>query len=839
MAIFGVAYSPLRVSVGMQVTEGVLTQEYDPGSSEYMPDRRIRPTAVLPVVRVSDPSGFLEDGAANTLLADIFWYEGEASDGNAILDSNPDYDIDRTGDDANRGRITVYKNVPFNRPLTLVFKAVLVDMAGGKVRRKANVMGSVNLTTSTASTAPLVLARGYPRGNLYNIMDKRDLRLSAKLMAGTEEVPSAFWWYKKEGNKLTPLEDLEGARTGELTVPVDNVGRKAKYVVKTQDCRKELKALQDEWLDGELEKIREWPRNLIAKQYMMDWNEVKAGTTEKGEDADGEYLRASFYDVRNYVCGGTKMKDVFQGKISYQPNIRYALKIKWKAENESENGLGIWWFFYTDGTDSGYSFALDTKQTSVIEQTFVVPEGKSLERIAVSYGSNGYVRIYEISLTEHGGAENLVEEDGEVRVTAGAENIYAAALLPIAKTFKAGDKLTLSVGEVRNLAGNPDKYSVFLQHAAGLTQVSNGVAMAKDSPFVVFTLNDRYDPAQPVRLVMYAGVAGSTAGNDVVFEEVMLVEGEYTGETMPAYRPKWIPSAEDLAAEAGNVTLPEGYRPSSQGETVDGEYDLALRMPGYTTRVVTPWGDDKGVVMLPPSARLFPAWIQVDTPAGTLDNPEEYFSADWGNGMKGMRVLLDAEQIGTGTMVVEPEVLEDLSKARYGVGGVTITNAGLEEITENSRVVVELDGRGNSESGYAVLLIDSNGSGVGVTCSRETLAVYIFLNGKRSVKLFTNNRMLHRVEFVIGNDFNTSKVFLNGVDKGNYADGTESTITNNYVYVQVNSIMLLAEIYSPDGTLLHKWDMEGATDDERLADKAVTENKINLSKSTGFKLTPI
>ena len=99
--------------------------------------------------------------------------------------------------------------------------------------------------------------------------------------------------------------------------------------------------------------------------------------------------------------------------------------------------------------------------------------------------------------------------------------------------------------------------------------------------------------------------------------------------------------------------------------------------------------------------------------------------------------------------------------------------------------------------------------------------------------------MLHRVEFVIGNDFNTSKVFLNGVDKGNYADGTESTITNNYVYVQVNSIMLLAEIYSPDGTLLHKWDMEGATDDERLADKAVTENKINLSKSTGFKLTPI
>ena len=71
MAIFGVAYSPLRVSVGMQVTEGVLTQEYDPGASEYAPDRRIRPTAILPVVSVSDPAGLLAGGVANAMLADI------------------------------------------------------------------------------------------------------------------------------------------------------------------------------------------------------------------------------------------------------------------------------------------------------------------------------------------------------------------------------------------------------------------------------------------------------------------------------------------------------------------------------------------------------------------------------------------------------------------------------------------------------------------------------------------------------------------------------------------------------------------------------------------------
>lgn len=832
MAIFGVAYSPLRVSVGMQVTEGVLTQEYDPGSSEYMPDRRIRPTAVLPVVRVSDPSGFLEDGAANTLLADIFWYEGEASDGNAILDSNPDYDIDRTGDDANRGRITVYKNVPFNRPLTLVFKAVLVDMAGGKVRRKANVMGSVNLTTSTASTAPLVLARGYPRGNLYNIMDKRDLRLSAKLMAGTEEVPSAFWWYKKEGNKLTPLEDLEGARTGELTVPVDNVGRKAKYVVKAQDCRKELKALQDEWLDGELERIREWPRNLIAKQYMMDWNEVKAGLTEKGEDADGEYLRVSFYDVRNYVCGSTKMKDVFQGKISYQPNIRYALKIKWKAENESEYGLGIWWFFYTDGTDSGYSFALGTKQTSVIEQTFVVPEGKSLERIAVSYGSNGYVRIYEISLTEHGGAENLIEESGEIATSGSNGNV----LIPISKI--SGGKYSFRFGKRTNLEGDTSRSTVFLYDTTAQIGVSNQVAVSAEDEVTVLTTDENFDASHDHSILLYAG--NGAGRGQAVFEEVMLVEGEYTEETMPAYRPKWIPSAEDLAAEAGNVTLPEGYRPSSQGETVDGEYDLALRMPGYTTRVVTPWGDDKGVVMLPPSVRLFPAWIQVDTPAGTLDNPEEYFSADWGNGMKGMRVLLDAEQIGTGTMVVEPEVLEDLSKARYGVGGAIGDGSRLEGFENGTRVVVEID-TSQTQTGYLVTIVDSSKMGIGVLVNgNHDVLAYIHFGdtGRCATTLGNVSGQLCRVEFLWDGEPANCGLSFNGVEKRASTAINEQTRGNAISFLS-DGITLLAEIYSPDGTLLHKWDMEGETDDERLADKAVTENPINLAKGSGFKLTPI
>lgn len=838
MAIFGVAYSPLRVSVGMQVTEGVLTQEYDPGASEYAPDRRIRPTAILPVVSVSDPAGLLAGGVANAMLADIYWYEGEALEANVILDSNPDYDIDKASENTNRGRITVYKNVPFNQPLTLVFKAVLVDMADGKVRRKANVMGSVDLTTSTASSSPLVLVQGYPRGNLYNILDQRALKLSAKLMSGTEEIPSAFWWYKKDGTKLTPLEDLDGAKTGELTVPVGYVGRRGKFVAKVQDCRKDLKAVQDAWLDAELEKVRDYPRNLVAKQYMMDWNGTYAGITVKGSDADGEYWKVDFSLVRKYIGGGTDRGDVFQGKVEFQPDTRYALKVKWKTSEVYSTTPAIFVFVYTDGTTSGSAFNISNYKGVLVEDRFVSAEGKTLKNIGVSFGNSGTVNIYDLQVTElH--EENLVEDSGEIRITAPEEdtpsnnNRYATMRIP--NTFSVGSKLSVSFKDIELLKGSADVFTVI---AYQNVLVSNNLGIPLGDGFGVLELNSNYDNTKPVNLYLYAGKSGSTHGNDVVYRNVMLVEGEYTSETMPPYVPKWIPAAADLAVEAEGQSLPAGYRPSTQGDTHDGEYDLAVKMPKVATKVVTPWGDDKEVIMIPPGVKLFPARIQVDTPQGTLDNPAEYFSADWGNGMKGMQVLLDAEQIGTGTMVVEPDIYDDLSKARYGVGGATGDQSKLETVVDGTKLVVEFVAKENSSS-YFFNNLDSLGNGCAFLCSGNYIYIYFCYGGtRRSITSVGNlDGYLHRIEMTWNSDESLRKAVVDGKDVALSAvvNGTSSS----NLAIASMAVVCLAEIYSPDGTLLHKWDMEGATDNERLADKAVTENKINLSKSTGFKLTPI
>ena len=261
-------------------------------------------------------------------------------------------------------------------------------------------------------------------------------------------------------------------------------------------------------------------------------------------------------------------------------------------------------------------------------------------------------------------------------------------------------------------------------------------------------------------------------------------------------------------------------------------------MPKVATKVVTPWGDDKEVIMIPPGVKLFPARIQVDTPQGTLDNPAEYFSADWGNGLKGMQVLLDAEQIGTGTMVVEPDIYDDLSKARYGVGGATGDQSKLETVVDGTKLVVEFVANENSGK-YWFNDVDSAGNGAAVICSGGRVAV-VFIHGgnRRSFTSVGNvDGYLHRAELAWDSGETGSRALFDGREVA--LNAVSGSSTNQSLSIPQSAMVTLAEIYSPDGTLLHKWDMEGATDDERLADKAVTENKINLSKSTGFKLTPI
>ena len=966
MAVINRVYSPLRTQLSMDVAEGTLTQEYDANNKIYTPDRRIRPTAILPVCGITDTSEIIESGIVNRYITDVKWYENGIKDVNLISPTSVHYKIDYSSETNNRGRITVYKNVNSDSPITLFFTANYADIVNGKVRRKVSFLGSVILSSSISASSPIVLKTETLRGTRYNpLSELKYMTLSADLYSGNTIIPAAYWWYKKENGQNNLITDYVGHNLRELQVPSASlkIGTLNNYLCKVQDCRQNLTEVRNGYLQENLDKISGYPRNLLAKQYFLDLNdEIKPGVVTEGEDADGKYICIPNPSVLRTYVGTDKFGDLFSGKISFKENTIYVVRAKGKSiGNEGTTTTGFMLtIVYTDGKYITYPVSGINATNEIVRTTGT---GKTVSHISCTYGNNYPTYIYDVQITEDynynllegdteevtidggtspskvelilipqnlkvggkytmsvddidstsesdrvilfqtgsinspisnniflsrtkkvstltvlenydmntptylylyandagGSAGNKVtyknvqllegeyawnvlgEDVEELTVTASESQNQKSDKIEIKNKLQASGKYTIEVGEIINLKGTPESYTVLLYQFDDVNaQVSNSLDLSPSKTTGVFTLNNNYNPELATYLFFYAGKINETAGNSVQFTNIRLLQGETVLPSMPAYTPHFIPSAPDIEVESESIQLPEGYRPDVQGKTFDHEFALTSEMPAYNVKVVTPYGDDSGVISIPNNVKLFPAWIQVDVAGiGTLDNPGKYFSADWGNGLKGMNVLLDADDIGMGIQEVEPDVVEGLEYVKYAVSGVLLSVANLEDFVEGSRIVVEVPPNIPNSNAY----ISTRKDGVGLLMMYNpngNVSLFIYGYNKRMSTIIKYvESVIQRYELRIGATLEECQLFLNGKlytgPFGNIENGGGDSFD-----IDMNSRASLIEIYSPDNVLLHKWDFEGSTDDERLSDKADTGNKINFSKkSEGFKLIPV
>ena len=974
MVLFSVRrhYDPLSSSLSMITQEGSTVQNYDVYNKEYIPDRRIRPTAILPECRISDPAEILEAGVVNRYLTDIIWYQGEMKPENIILDTDKDFKIDRSSNTNNRGRITVYKNVPFGAPLTLSFSATFVDMVGNNVRRRAYFNGFVYLTSSSFADAPLTFIPFCPRGDTFNPLSGMTcLPLCGDLKAGNELIPQAHWWYRKTASGLNLLgSEYEGYKSREIKIPTSEIGKDAHYVCRIKDCRHDLADLQETYLQGELDKISDYPRNLLAKQYFLDLNdEIKPGVVTEGEDADGKYICIPSPSVLYAYVGKTEQRDLFSGKMSFKENTVYILRVVGKHVSETESQWGFAFMIaYTDGTISYAKFGdnANKKREFVIKST----PNKTISHISSTYGFEIPSYIYDIQITEEYNY-NLLEGNTE-EVTVNIEDNgtssdnYKLAARNISKSLNAGNKVTVSIGDVVNLKGESTEYTVLIYQIkesgnqnvgsvlsaykktsiltipssfdstnplilylyagkSGATEgnsvkyknvqllegeyawnvlgedveevtveagekenarsgilipnkltvggkytivvddivnlkgeeteytvlvrqnressipISDTISISQNKKNAIITINDQYqDGDYETILYIYAGQAGSTAGNTVQFKNIRLLQGETVLPSMPSYTPHFIPSAPDIEVESERITLPEGYRPDGEPTNYEEyDYTLTTAYPPEKWKICTPYGSsDEGLIDIPSDVQLFPAWAEIRTSEGVVEDPGKYYSMDWGNGKKGINILMDASELSTDLLTLNPVLYRGLDKVRYAASGINLPFNNIEDFVEGSRIVLEIPPNTPNKNAYISFRKDGFGLLIMYNVNGNVSLFIYGYNKRMSTIIKYVESVILRYELLIGATLEECQLFFNsGPYTGTFnyiEDGGGSSFD-----IDVNSRVSLVEIYSPENVLLHKWDFEGDTDDERLSDKADTENKINFRKSEGFEFIPV
>ncbi|MGG5599462.1 hypothetical protein [Myroides sp. DF42-4-2] len=265
-----VDYKPLNTYKNVVVRSGSNRQNYNANTRYFEPDRRIDPYVVLVECGVNDTHDIVT-GLVNANLTDVSWKQSTPSGYKEIEATDREFKI---GTGADKGKITIFKNVSDTDPVTILFSARFMDST---TKRVVNFQESFNLITLPVAQAPILIETSAPVGyNLFPTENNQGLVCQADLYQGAEKLPAAYWWYK--GNTLlTNSNGYFGTAKNQLFVPASALSKTGDvFKCEVADCSEYFNGLVDQKVEADPEVV-EWRRlyqqeseNLIGK-YNSDW----------------------------------------------------------------------------------------------------------------------------------------------------------------------------------------------------------------------------------------------------------------------------------------------------------------------------------------------------------------------------------------------------------------------------------------------------------------------------------------------------------------------------------------------------------------------------------------
>lgn len=383
--------------------------------------------------------------------------------------------------------------------------------------------------------------------------------------------------------------------------------------------------------------------NLTSKAMISDdWNALSAGTSTPGEDADGKYWAIDVLKLYNAFNKGKD--DLFGGKIKYKPNQRYRISVKWKLQGEQEfSGLSLY-IHYTDGSKE--SIFISSNQTSVTVSSLITGTGKTIARMTTSYGGSAYKNnIYDIQLVEYHG-ENLVTGGSKER------NVSATFIHKFTDIPKKNYSVRFDKSET--IEGNDVTARSFVIHDITIDKRVSNIANVNDGEVGIITLNDGVDTSHDFGIIAY-GKQGTGIIKCTIYN-LMLVEGEYTSETMPAYTPgpdEFVPAIAD-----GGERWQE-----STSRAITTDHVLSTQYPKCNVEIVAP-------SMILDDTSLFEASVIVHSSRGDIENPQLFWGFPWKDKTgaifaRGSKIFIKEEQFDDDVFDYSVDPVEGLDEAKW------------------------------------------------------------------------------------------------------------------------------------------------------------------------------
>lgn len=817
IAITRKRFTPLDLAVSTTVS-GALNQTYDAAYQSYDPDRGLIPLDIIVTVRATDPAGVISPGIINKSLTDIRWHENVVDDSHNILDSDTRYVIDRTGDTDERGKITVKVNTPLEG-VVLIFTAKYNDPRDGKV---LSVSASVSLGVTMSTDEPLRVKTDYPYGQVVDPTENRDLvEIDNVMYRGDRESEGTLYrWQEKNGSDYTDIAEgdkgITGAYTGKLKVPCASVGK-----------RMELRCVSDVLPD--LAGV-----NLVSLDGICaEWNALKSGIATPGEDADGKYWEVS-QKLLFATLGGSKTDILFE-KIKYKPNQQYRLDVMWKMHSEHTENSHVFIFHisYKDGSSS--EIRLRGKQSTITTQSLISDAGKTIDSIGISYGLTTInANLYSLQLVEYHG-ENLVE-GGSKEKTINSSFVYNITSAPAKNYSVRFDK-----SETITATGVTSRS--FLIYDRTMSSIVSNIVNVNDGECGVITVNDDIDTSHKFGVVAYS--KQGAGGGSSKFYNLMLVEGEYTDDTMPSYTPaagEFVPAIADGGERWQDLT----------GNEITTDHVLSTRYPVCDTEIVAP-------AMLLDETSVFEARAVMHSNRGDIQNPELYWSFPWKDKSgaifaRGSKVFIDESQFSNGELEYSVEPVEGLGEAKWAASFNGI-DQGLQIPSQSD---IDPFGKTSNKKNHVVdFIVDSisfsipcsviygdNGF-IPVITSTGELKMYVkdktVVSSSVSSPIFKAEAgKLYRLETSITAD-GVFTVKINGNPVGVTFENAGTflnriTIGKGPSVDYFNGKVLKYEVYSDDRTVYHCWDFHPNNGDR--ANMLKNKDANGAVKGT-LNLTPV